>query len=342
MSIPDLYTAAITGFMAFLLLLKPIKTKSSWLLFAFVVALFAGDLVELLSFSEIQLFAMVSALVFLWGPLVYMHVISLMKLNKRVYPHMILPVIGGICAIFTFYFEGFNEYTQILLALLGALIFISLVYYSILMIMAYQQASWYRSQLNKSEYQWVMVLLMSFISFVLISFITLFLSDFIERNHVADIVESGIHATIISVLGWYGYKLGIIYPESSSKSNLSIEEIEKRERLFNRLEEWMNEEGPYLNPSLGIDEVASSLGVNKKYVSNAINFVYGNSFTSYINDQRIFLFKERMSDQKYHHLNIEAVAMECGFNSKSSFNRVFKAKEGITPSEYRMIKSTGS
>ncbi len=58
------------------------------------------------------------------------------------------------------------------------------------------------------------------------------------------------------------------------------------------------------------------------------------NFYSYINAFRVEEFKERVVSQKYTHLTILAIALDCGFNSKSTFNRIFKQATGITPNEF--------
>lgn len=55
---------------------------------------------------------------------------------------------------------------------------------------------------------------------------------------------------------------------------------------------------------------------------------------NYINEYRIKEVKLRLIDGKFKHLTILGIALECGFNSKSAFNNVFKKLTNQTPSEY--------
>ncbi|HDR67474.1 MAG TPA: helix-turn-helix domain-containing protein, partial [Bacteroidaceae bacterium] len=52
------------------------------------------------------------------------------------------------------------------------------------------------------------------------------------------------------------------------------------------------------------------------------------------NDYRVEEVKKRLQDPKFKHLTILAIAYESGFNSKSSFNTIFKERTGLTPSDY--------
>jgi AraC-like DNA-binding protein len=45
--------------------------------------------------------------------------------------------------------------------------------------------------------------------------------------------------------------------------------------------------------------------------------------------------KSRMDNPEFENLTILGIAFDCGFNTKSAFNRVFKKLTGFTPSEYK-------
>ncbi|MEQ8534179.1 MAG: helix-turn-helix domain-containing protein, partial [Imperialibacter sp.] len=43
-----------------------------------------------------------------------------------------------------------------------------------------------------------------------------------------------------------------------------------------------------------------------------------------------------LTDPSYQHYSVLGIAMECGFNAKTSFNRIFKEETGLTPTEYKL------
>jgi AraC-like DNA-binding protein len=45
--------------------------------------------------------------------------------------------------------------------------------------------------------------------------------------------------------------------------------------------------------------------------------------------------KEMLLNPVFSHYSVLGVGLECGFNSKSSFNRIFKEETGFTPSEFK-------
>ncbi|MEO0573225.1 MAG: helix-turn-helix domain-containing protein, partial [Bacteroidota bacterium] len=64
------------------------------------------------------------------------------------------------------------------------------------------------------------------------------------------------------------------------------------------------------------------------------NQVYQVSFYDYVNKYRIKAFKEKIDLNEYEFKTLLALALESGFNSKATFNRVFKSIQGITPKQY--------
>ncbi|TDB62750.1 helix-turn-helix domain-containing protein [Arundinibacter roseus] len=104
--------------------------------------------------------------------------------------------------------------------------------------------------------------------------------------------------------------------------------------LHARLYELMNNQKLFLKPDLTLADLARHLDVHSNYLSQTINEKEGTSFYEYINGLRIEEFKNRVGlaeNQKY---TLLALAFDCGFNSKSAFNRAFKKSTGLSPSQY--------
>lgn len=115
------------------------------------------------------------------------------------------------------------------------------------------------------------------------------------------------------------------------KSSLSQAEAEE---IFSLLKKHISEEKPHLNPELKLDDLATALDVHPNHLSQVINSKEGKNFYDLINELRINEFISRMADPNYAQFTILAVAFDCGFNSKTSFNRNFKKHTGQTPSDY--------
>ena len=88
------------------------------------------------------------------------------------------------------------------------------------------------------------------------------------------------------------------------------------------------------DPEMSIGVAAVRLQVAETRLSRALNQGAGVSFSEWINRRRIEEATRRLRESETEQ-SILDLAFECGFNSKASFNRWFRAVEGITPSEYR-------
>jgi AraC-like DNA-binding protein len=90
----------------------------------------------------------------------------------------------------------------------------------------------------------------------------------------------------------------------------------------------------YRKSDLSIDDLASKLKIHHNYLSQVINEREKKNFYEFVNHFRLEEFKKLLSEPKNRNYTLLALAFECGFNSKSSFNRYFKKSTGKTPSEY--------
>ena len=104
-------------------------------------------------------------------------------------------------------------------------------------------------------------------------------------------------------------------------------------RWVARLTALMVTDRPYLVPELTLPELAARLGTNTSVLSRVINNGFGQNFNDYVNEHRVREAERRLRDPRFRHYTLLAVALESGFNSKSTFNRVFKKLRGATPSE---------
>lgn len=105
-------------------------------------------------------------------------------------------------------------------------------------------------------------------------------------------------------------------------------------RLVEKLQELIKREKVFLNPDLNLKLLARYLGVTEKRCSYVLNKGMGVNFNQYINDLRIEAFKERIKKGQNKTYTLTSIAYECGFDSKTTFNRVFKSRCGMTPSEF--------
>jgi AraC-like DNA-binding protein len=103
-----------------------------------------------------------------------------------------------------------------------------------------------------------------------------------------------------------------------------------RERIL----QTMTSEKLYLHTELTLSELADKLQSNHSVISSVINTAFEKNFNDFVNEFRVHLFTEKVKDPKLKHLTLLALAFECGFNSKSTFNRAVKKVTGQMPSEF--------
>ena len=116
------------------------------------------------------------------------------------------------------------------------------------------------------------------------------------------------------------------------KSGLSIENAQ---RIVGNLIQLMKTEKPYLDSDLTLFELAGSLNISPHNLSEAINTQLQQTFFDFVNQYRVDQVKKDLANPQKEHLTFLALALEAGFNSKSSFNVIFKKHAEMTPSEYR-------
>lgn len=92
---------------------------------------------------------------------------------------------------------------------------------------------------------------------------------------------------------------------------------------------------PYLNEALGLGELAESLGIGTKKLSELLNQHLHTNFYNFINEYRVREVIERLGTSDAEKYTLIAIAYDCGFQSKASFNRIFKQKMGMSPSQWR-------
>lgn len=97
----------------------------------------------------------------------------------------------------------------------------------------------------------------------------------------------------------------------------------------------MEQAKPYLDPSFSVYELAKSLGVPRRVLSYALKKGLAKNFFQFVNEYRIQEVQHRFQQEESKSGSILEVALDSGFNSKSSFNSLFKQHCQQTPSQYR-------
>jgi AraC-like DNA-binding protein len=149
----------------------------------------------------------------------------------------------------------------------------------------------------------------------------------------------------VILIGYFGLKQKVIFEnefeeqpvlaeEKMKYSSSTLKEDEASE-YAKRLIDYMHLEKPYLNPELTLTHLASEIDISTHHLSQIINEQFKLNFFEYINQFRVEEVKSRINDPKFEHYSLLGIALDSGFNSKSSFNRIFKKFTNQTPSQFK-------
>ncbi len=101
------------------------------------------------------------------------------------------------------------------------------------------------------------------------------------------------------------------------------------------LKKAMEDKRLYQDPELSLTSLADKLEIHTHELSRIINIALKKNFSDFVNDFRVRDVASKMQDPAYDHITLLGVAFESGFNSKSTFNRIFKQVTGKSPVEYK-------
>ncbi|MEZ5105627.1 MAG: helix-turn-helix domain-containing protein [Draconibacterium sp.] len=322
-----------------------------------VIAIFLGTL--LLPFQVVDYFKPgVFPLLFLFGPLLYFYVRSLAvesfqpqwKQLFHLTPLILVAIhrsFSNAVSISSSALPGSSE--NIYNRMYFSLAVISMIVYwifSIQIILKHRKnIPFYFSNYSKKN-------TLTWLFFVIALFFFLFLSDllvyFLERlleTKFVNLPFLEFNLTVFAfIMLFFGINQTVIYEPEELKENggkneskydrsaMSKDEIEKiRKLIFN----YLKERKPYLNSEYNLQMMVTDLNISRQKLSQVINLGEQKNFYQLINEFRIEEVKTRMTTPGFEHYTLLGIAFECGFNSKTSFNRIFKEITGLTPSEYK-------
>ena len=134
------------------------------------------------------------------------------------------------------------------------------------------------------------------------------------------------------LLLFYKRRDQLLFLETKKYQSNKLDDTEAKE-ISNRLENLFEKESLFLDSNLSLQKVAELLNVSSVKLSQTLNEHCRTNFNDYINSRRITKAKEIIENQSEY--TFEAIAMDCGFNSKSTFYSAFKKHMGMTPSQFR-------
>jgi len=151
----------------------------------------------------------------------------------------------------------------------------------------------------------------------------------------------------VAFIGYFGLRQGNIFinlPSGRLPAEITAEEQQhyaksglKEERaaeIQQQLVKLMEDKKLFLDENISLPLLARMLNIHPNYLSQVINQRFQKNFYDFINSYRVEEFKRLIAFGKNKNKTFLALALDCGFNSKASFNNSFKKITGITPSEF--------
>ncbi|MEZ5039590.1 MAG: helix-turn-helix domain-containing protein [Saprospiraceae bacterium] len=333
-----------------LLMLKSDRRFSNRLLAYFLVLLALQMILHLLEDRGLLPKSLWSlrGIVFAYGPLLYLYVYSIARRAKHFkkwdFLHFLPALIIIICS---YLFAGFEKS-------MGWLLYLSMGIY---VTHSYLELYWFKKQIaplypqEKINLNWLKLAIGIFsiiIFFDLISFSINFWFPGSMADNWSDYVVLGFVLLFVNIMVFKSLLQPRVLADISEDKLRTIESDKiTRTQIFQAhhdtiqtLEALMTQQQPYLQPNLSIQDLALSMEISPRLLSEIINHYYHQNFAEFINSYRLAAAEKRFQQPKDEKETVLEVMYEVGFNSKSSFNTLFKKRTGLTPTEYKQKYAT--
>lgn len=202
----------------------------------------------------------------------------------------------------------------------------------------------FQSNEDKSQFSWLRGILRGLVvtSGIAVILYMMMIPGWISYPQTTMILAIVV-AILIYATGYLGFRYArntiseTVTPENgpiASEERTGMDQ-ELVERYMKRLEQQMITGKAFMEPDLTLGSLAEKTGIQPYLLSQLLNEHVGKNFSDYVNEFRVEEISKRLRSTEYEHLTILAIAMDCGFQTKSAFNQAFKKFTGTTPSNYR-------
>lgn len=126
--------------------------------------------------------------------------------------------------------------------------------------------------------------------------------------------------------------------EISVRNTIPSDELERLKMIAEKLKNAMTKDKLYRDQELSLNSLAEQLNLKAYLISKSLSMVMDKRFNDFVNEYRVKEIQLLLQDADNSKYTLLSLAMDAGFNSKSSFNRAVKKHLGISPSELKMEK----
>jgi AraC-like DNA-binding protein len=192
---------------------------------------------------------------------------------------------------------------------------------------------------SNAEISWLKALAYVFLTFYILG-ISLLIFDS-QTLQIHSIASWLFGIMLVVQLFFLFFRPEVLYDikESKKEENITVSIISLEEDEVNKyqqvIEDYFRTNDDFLNTDFRQQHLASHLNIPKNRLSQIINQVFDKNFNQLINEKRIEVAIERLESKAWRNLTVEGVAQMVGFKSRTTFNKAFQEKTGVTPSQFR-------
>ncbi|MEM7381273.1 MAG: helix-turn-helix domain-containing protein [Bacteroidota bacterium] len=347
----------------FLITFKKGKRLSNWLLGIFFLLLAINVTDMLLQINEVRsflpLFLLVDdSFILLFGPLLYLYTKSVVydsyKMNRKEWSHFI-PFLICFIGLMGIYTLAQGSYESSLGAVAEARVPVGIV---VILVLCYLHGAlylWWSKKLLisydgfiRQRYSNLNRINLNWLHFVINSFIVVWLLGLVLTLTPFTSYKSYLGIPLLGFVLFLFYFINRVILKALNKPELfSVAEFigkkkysgsglseSQRKTYADTLVRKMEAEELFLNPDLSVAEVADSLNITPKELSQTVNQSFDQHFFDFVNSFRIQSAKNLLKDPS-NKMTVQEIMYAVGFSSKSSFNTVFKKSTHSTPTQYR-------
>lgn len=202
------------------------------------------------------------------------------------------------------------------------------------------------SDIEKRDLTWLKLLVIGFTairgwSVLVVVLVMLAVVFGIQTNFdVMGLIGNYVTFILVSMLIFFSLSHSFICDGVDTREENAPEKEEVAKEKFKSehieaLSQYMVEEKPYLESTLSLEKLATQVQLPTRTLSNMINRHFECHFFEFINAYRIDEAKRMLADPACTGKNMLEIMYDVGFNSKATFNTLFKKKTGMTPSQFR-------
>ncbi|MEZ4797140.1 MAG: helix-turn-helix transcriptional regulator [Flavobacteriaceae bacterium] len=277
---------------------------------------------------------------FMYGPLYFLYTLSLVKekVVLKTFTYHFLPALLFAITLF------FNDKILETFTFLGIVVtghFIIYLLLSLRRIYSYRKLlKNTKSSFHDISLSWLEIII--FIQFftILVMLIESYFQTVITTDYIISVIFL-LALILINCFYYLGLKQVTLFKglEENNSVEETVNEYKISDELFDsyieKLNAYLENEKPYLEFNISLNDLANNLSISPRNLSHIINKKFKMNFFDYINSFRLKLVKEELENSQK---PIKEIMYNCGFSNKATFNAIFKKATGYTPSQYRQQK----